>query len=681
MKMPKDRLDSWKEVANYIGKDVRTAMRWEKTRGMPVHRIPGGTRSSVYAFISELDTWLQIKEPETRSTDLDIRSQNAGALFKSGDWGQSQVEQEEKRPQPNKRKEVWKVSALVLLLAGATLAFTWARIRSPFASPKLQFGNEILLTSDDFLKRGLLTDGREIYFSEYRDARAVLSAIPATGGEVRTLPAPGDRAFPMSISPDGSHLLAVTFEGEEKDRPLWSVPTHSGTPMRVGDILCHSAAWSPSGKFIAFARGNSVYVTDSEGKSQVALGSFAGIPRDLHWWPDGQKLRLQVHDVNSSSNAFWDLEFSSPESGIVTDLRPLHVNLQDCCLVTSAVFGESGMSLISGGDPETNPIRILARKPSLLRPGYTVTDAWDKSGAVQEVAVDPAHQRVYAARSTYVRYEMMRIDRNSKKYSLFLPGVSGIEADLSRTGGMVVFVRMLERELWIANSDGSQMRRLSPASISGVELPRWSPDGQWIAFMAKEESHPFRIYLIRPDGTGFHVASVGNDNQGAPTWSPDGRTLYYGQVRCEEMNNCTINQIDIGSSKQSQVPNSKGLTTARVSPNGRFLAALRADQHQVYICDPARGDWKLLASGMSGNDLAWSMDSRFVYAGSINENHPTVMRIRVPDGFAERAFDLTEFSRLAGILPTWFTVTPDDSLIFVRMATGDQLIEMDYVMK
>ena len=136
MKMPKDRLDSWKEVANYIGKDVRTAMRWEKTRGMPVHRIPGGTRSSVYAFISELDTWLQIKEPETRSTDLDIRSQNAGALFKSGDWGQSQVEQEEKRPQPNKRKEVWKVSALVLLLAGATLAFTWARIRSPFASSR-----------------------------------------------------------------------------------------------------------------------------------------------------------------------------------------------------------------------------------------------------------------------------------------------------------------------------------------------------------------------------------------------------------------------------------------------------------------------------------------------------------------------------------------------------------------
>lgn len=50
-----DVLDSWKEVAAYLSRDVRTVMRWEQTRGLPIHRLPGG--SAVYALRSELDAW------------------------------------------------------------------------------------------------------------------------------------------------------------------------------------------------------------------------------------------------------------------------------------------------------------------------------------------------------------------------------------------------------------------------------------------------------------------------------------------------------------------------------------------------------------------------------------------------------------------------------------------------
>lgn len=51
------RLESWKEIAEHIGRDVRTAMRWAE-HGMPVHRIPGGTRGHVFAFAEEIDAWL-----------------------------------------------------------------------------------------------------------------------------------------------------------------------------------------------------------------------------------------------------------------------------------------------------------------------------------------------------------------------------------------------------------------------------------------------------------------------------------------------------------------------------------------------------------------------------------------------------------------------------------------------
>jgi uncharacterized protein (TIGR02996 family) len=53
------RLDSWKEIAGYLSRDVTTVQRWEKREGMPVHRHQHHSRGSVYALASELDTWLE----------------------------------------------------------------------------------------------------------------------------------------------------------------------------------------------------------------------------------------------------------------------------------------------------------------------------------------------------------------------------------------------------------------------------------------------------------------------------------------------------------------------------------------------------------------------------------------------------------------------------------------------
>src|SRR5579863_5806353 len=53
------RLDSWKEIASYVGRNVRTVIRWEKERGLPVHRVPGGGRQAVFAFPDEIDSWMQ----------------------------------------------------------------------------------------------------------------------------------------------------------------------------------------------------------------------------------------------------------------------------------------------------------------------------------------------------------------------------------------------------------------------------------------------------------------------------------------------------------------------------------------------------------------------------------------------------------------------------------------------
>src|SRR5256885_13577758 len=54
---PSDRLDSWKDIASYLKRDVSTVQRWEKREGMPVHRHLHDKLGSVYAFPTELDVW------------------------------------------------------------------------------------------------------------------------------------------------------------------------------------------------------------------------------------------------------------------------------------------------------------------------------------------------------------------------------------------------------------------------------------------------------------------------------------------------------------------------------------------------------------------------------------------------------------------------------------------------
>lgn len=68
-----ERLDSWKEIATYLGRDLRTVRRWERDKRLPVHRVPGGERRSVFAYRAQIDAWL-----ENHDGDESVRSYQGG---------------------------------------------------------------------------------------------------------------------------------------------------------------------------------------------------------------------------------------------------------------------------------------------------------------------------------------------------------------------------------------------------------------------------------------------------------------------------------------------------------------------------------------------------------------------------------------------------------------------------
>ena len=92
---PEDRLDSWKEIAAYLSRDVTTVQRWEKREAMPVHRHQHDRIGSVYAFSSELDAWVQsrrlrLEEEEkeaTAETPVDAKGDHAsGRTSRTARW-------------------------------------------------------------------------------------------------------------------------------------------------------------------------------------------------------------------------------------------------------------------------------------------------------------------------------------------------------------------------------------------------------------------------------------------------------------------------------------------------------------------------------------------------------------------------------------------------------------------
>jgi tetratricopeptide (TPR) repeat protein len=78
------RLIGWKAIGQYLGCTERTARRWEADRALPVHRIPGGSRGSVWAHPDELTTWLQTLPTDVQASLREEASNDANGASPGG---------------------------------------------------------------------------------------------------------------------------------------------------------------------------------------------------------------------------------------------------------------------------------------------------------------------------------------------------------------------------------------------------------------------------------------------------------------------------------------------------------------------------------------------------------------------------------------------------------------------
>jgi Tol biopolymer transport system component len=265
------------------------------------------------------------------------------------------------------------------------------------------------------------------------------------------------------------------------------------------------------------------------------------------------------------------------------------------------------------------------------------------------------------------RGELLRYDSKSQAFSPFLPKFSADHVSFSKNRQWMAYVQYPEGTLWRSRLNGTESLQLSFAPARAY-LPRWSPDGEWIAFAGIPAlGEPPKLYRVRADGLTAPEELLGQGAEGwSLDWSPNGNAVIFGRAGATEAPEAAdIATLDLKTRKIEALPGSQGLQAPQWSPDGRRLAARAVGSRRLKLYDSRSGQWTDL--GFENADYeTWSQDGRYIYFNTLsNPKDPGLFRLRVADRKIEELYAWKDIM-LAGIYGLWSGITPDGSLLILR---------------
>lgn len=379
---PPDRLDSWKEIASYLKRDVRTVQRWEAFESLPVHRHQHKKRGSVYALQSELDAWRESRRAEFFATPDEPPVTTSGTTLALGDH----VGRRTALP-----LWAWTIGLFALVAAVSAVVMTRESALPEvdpvvFDAPRilgelLREGGSVeripvagavqglALSPDDLtlyvsvcrsavnamqaidlatrttrwqvdglgtcMRPTLSGDGRHIYSADGRD----IAEIDTASGAIRKIPTPAAVMSALTLMPDDRTLyVAAVFKG------LLKVDVASGRVETVAHLPCPmELAASPTGHrlYVSYQcsgpggrRGHdAIDVIDTATDRSVAvIGNLPRVGGELAVTHDGAHLWADGKDACNAS--FYDHAGCARSGPILSVIRT-----SDHSLVRSLQFG------------------------------------------------------------------------------------------------------------------------------------------------------------------------------------------------------------------------------------------------------------------------------------------------------------------------------------------------------
>ncbi len=598
-----------------------------------------------------------------RDTDSGSVVPSAGSAGYSAVAGTDTVRRETAVSQTERAK--WKSWAFagggLGLLVIASLIYLESR---PLPPPKVS--GYLPVTHDGHRKALVGTDGSRIFFNEYPASVPLVAQVSSSGGEVAHVSVPAPTMSLLAVSPDGANLLVADEVGQTSFHgPLWGVPVLGGSPRRLGEAAGQAAAWSPDGQSIVYADGRDLFLAKSDGSEPHKLVSAPDRAYYPAWSPDGTVIRFNVGAVGAATptGALYQVSVNG------TNMHPLvpdwHTPPEECC----GQWTPDGRYFVFQSQGN---IWALAEKGNLLGKAngkpFPLT-----SGPMSFSSPLPSKdgKKLFVV-GALARGELSRYDTRTAEFIPFLSGISADSVSFSKDGQWVAYVTFPEGALWRSKSDGSQRIQLTYPPLTPVG-PKWSPDGQQIAFFAFFGPKP-KLYLVaNQGGTPREMIPGDPKEEWDPTWSPDGTKVAFASGSTAA--NSTILILDVKTNQVSTVLGSEGSFSPRWSPDGRYLIALPFASHSLRLFDFATQKWEEITK-ISLGFPNWSKNGNYVYFLH-GEGQPSVMRIGIHDRKLERMADLKNF-RQTGYFSFWLGMAPDDSPLLLRDIGTKEIYALDW---
>jgi DNA-binding winged helix-turn-helix (wHTH) protein/Tol biopolymer transport system component len=564
----------------------------------------------------------------------------------------------------------WKyVIAAGIILAVAAGALYWLlRPRTPIVTAIHQ------LTHTGLRKFGnVVTDGTRVYFAEIKDGKSHVAEVSKLGGEVSYLDIQLENPSVHDISPSGSELM---LENQWRaPGPLWLVPLPSGPLRRVpGEFT--ASCFFPGSSQIAYLQPSDflhVFASDMDGGNAHPLMQLPRNPLTLYWVisPDGSAIRYSTAD-----GKIWESRIDGTQKHLF-----------------SQAFRESDRLDWTAGN---KLFLLVSPKEGVLNVWAISQSGWLRSRApqpvqltfgpvsFQRIAPSKDGTEIYALGRT-PRGELSVYDAQAGMFRKYLNGISAGSTDFSRDGQWVAYVMHPQGTLWRSRLDGSDRRQLTFPPMGPVLVPRWSPDGRYLAFM--EWGPQKKIYLVSAGGGAPMLLLSGDYQPADPSWSPDGKYLAYaGQALVMSTNpkegRSEIRILDLSTKQSKTLPRSQGMFSPRWSPDGRYLAAASDDSSQLSLYNFEDQRWRPLpvpkmAEAPGVGEPHWSHDSRYLYFMlSIGGR---VYKLSIPGGQPELVVGVAGTDSAYAAMPWngWFGLTSDDHVLMMLDRGVDEIYALD----
>jgi Tol biopolymer transport system component/predicted Ser/Thr protein kinase len=568
----------------------------------------------------------------------------------------------------SKRRWPWVAATVAAGLAVAAVLIWYFLPASP---PKVLGITQI--THDGFPMGNMLTDGARIYVTQWRPEGLVLEQVSTTGGETSSIPLPIKNMWIGDISPDHSQLLVNMTEATgSRETPFWLVPFPAGSPRRLGDLAGRDGNWSPDGRQLVFVKASDLYLANADGTGSHRLVSAPGLPYGAVFSPDGSRIRFSLHD-QANTHSLWEVRIDG--SNLHQLLKGWHTPPRECC---GRWTHDGRYYLFESGVGQANDIFALADSTSIFRKVSALPIQLTTGPILYSTVLPDLNGPKLFVQGTQPRGELVRYDAAIKQFVPFLGGISASDVAFSRDGQWAAYSTIPDGILWRSRLDGSERLQLTyPPAVAS--LPAWSPDGTQIAYISAQVGKPWKIFLVSAQGGSPQELLPENLGEIDASWSPDGTQLAFGRISSLNTGTIDIQLVDMKTRQTSTFPGSNGLFSPRFSPDGRYLAATKAEgSHQLMLYDFRAQQWSVwIANTNNINYPYWSSDSRYVYYDNFATENPQCHRIKVGESRPEDLYSLSGLRQYFGIWGSWNGQAPDDSRLFVRDASTQDIYALD----